>query len=168
MEDETIEVYRFYDKDGNLLYVGQTAWFEERRRSHQLTKTWADEIDNVTIEEFPTRAKALKAEAKAISTENPKYNYAGKHTKLIQNLVPTGPELLTILEKVEIELEEVLKLLAFMCEEAGGVVPWSSSNKIHHGYVYAVLRLGLCPSPRLLKAMKVKYMMRWEKIDDAA
>ena len=47
-----------------------------RITQHKRDKEWFSEISNITVEHFDTREKALDAEAKAIKTENPKYNLA--------------------------------------------------------------------------------------------
>ena len=68
-------LYRFWDDD-NLLYVGISLNVFARITQHKRDKDWFQEISNITVEHFDTREKALDAEAKAIKTENPKYNLA--------------------------------------------------------------------------------------------
>ena len=68
-------LYRFWDDD-NLLYVGISLNVFARITQHKRDKDWFQEISNITVEHFDTREKALDAEAKAINTENPKYNLA--------------------------------------------------------------------------------------------
>ena len=68
-------LYRFWDDD-NLLYVGISLNVFARITQHKRDKDWFQEISNITVEHFDTREKALDAEAKAIKTEDPKYNLA--------------------------------------------------------------------------------------------
>ena len=68
-------LYRFWNDD-ELLYVGISLNVFARITQHKRDKEWFSEISNITVEHFDTREKALDAEAKAIKTENPKYNLA--------------------------------------------------------------------------------------------
>lgn len=68
-------LYRFWN-DENLLYVGISLNVFARITQHKRDKVWFAEITNITVEHFDTREKALDAEAKAIKTEDPKYNLA--------------------------------------------------------------------------------------------
>ncbi len=70
------KLYRHFDKDGALLYVGISTNVVVRLSQHSKYSHWFDEITNITIESYPTRDDALDAETKAIQTENPKYNIA--------------------------------------------------------------------------------------------
>lgn len=73
-------LYRFWDADGQLLYVGETNDPMRRWREHQQTKPWFCEVVTFTRESFPTRETAKAAEADAIKTENPKYNIASRRS----------------------------------------------------------------------------------------
>jgi hypothetical protein len=68
------ELYRHFDASGRLLYVGIARDTMVRLGSHRLQSSWYDRVARVEIERFPTRSAALKAEAKAIRTENPECN----------------------------------------------------------------------------------------------
>jgi len=67
-------VYRMYDVDGRLLYVGQTSSMAERLRAHRTATPWFDEIACVTSVAVPDRASALAEEATTIREERPLYN----------------------------------------------------------------------------------------------
>lgn len=75
---EWTTVYRFYDEDWRLLYVGISKQIPMRLRSHNSEKPWWTDACTLTLEHYPTRHEALAAEAAAIVTENPVYNIAGK------------------------------------------------------------------------------------------
>lgn len=68
-------VYRFYDTDGALLYVGMTCDFDNRRAQH-LSKLWWDEVDEsrTVTEQHHTKDCAQMAEAVAIAREQPRHN----------------------------------------------------------------------------------------------
>jgi len=69
-------VYRFYDAEGRLLYVGVTYSPAMRFREHARRDWWADAVRN-TIVWHDRRADALAEEARAIATEGPLHNIAG-------------------------------------------------------------------------------------------
>jgi hypothetical protein len=78
LEEGETELYRHYDADGKLLYVGISLSAVIRLAAHKETSEWFNKIVQVKIERFPTRKMALVAEQAAILTENPEYNIAGK------------------------------------------------------------------------------------------
>ena len=67
-------LYRHFDKEGNLLYVGISLNALTRLGQHSAYSTWYKSIANVTIEHFETREDALHAETKAIIKEKPAHN----------------------------------------------------------------------------------------------
>ena len=68
------DLYRHYDKDNNLLYVGISLNPVIRLMQHRVGSGWYEDIQNITIERFDTEQQARDAERDAIQTENPKYN----------------------------------------------------------------------------------------------
>lgn len=71
---ERTAVYRIYDTDGALLYVGVSADFGYRWTAHARTQPWWQDVGRQTIEWHESRAAALAAEAAAIEAEKPKHN----------------------------------------------------------------------------------------------
>lgn len=69
-------LYRHFDANGQLLYVGISLSALKRLSQHNSQSRWADQIANVTIETFPTRDSALAAEREAIISERPIHNRA--------------------------------------------------------------------------------------------
>jgi integrase/predicted GIY-YIG superfamily endonuclease len=67
-------VYRAFDEDGGLLYVGYSADVRRRIDRHRADSRWFEFAAHFTFEDFPTQRMALQAEAKAIRTEMPEYN----------------------------------------------------------------------------------------------
>lgn len=67
-------LYRFFDKDDVLLYVGvtQQAWW--RWQTHRASTNWWTSTHHVTLEHFEYREQALAAEKHAIKTERPVFN----------------------------------------------------------------------------------------------
>jgi hypothetical protein len=66
-------LYRHFDADGNLLYVGISLSALTRLYAHGKA-AWYNDIKNVTIENYPTKRMALDAEKNAIKTEKPMHN----------------------------------------------------------------------------------------------
>lgn len=67
-------LYRLWDQEGTLLYVGVTVNPFNRPWMHRSQKAWGAEIHRDTLEEFPSKEAALVAEREAIIREKPKYN----------------------------------------------------------------------------------------------
>ena len=70
-------VYRLYDRDGALLYVGSTQDLPNRLRGHLYgspAKPYQALIDHWTYEPFGSHDEALTAEARAIIAEQPLFN----------------------------------------------------------------------------------------------
>lgn len=72
--DSRTAVYRFFDAEDVLLYVGMTGNMIERLEGHDYEKAWRTSIDHVTVTWHPTRADAHGAEREAIRSENPLHN----------------------------------------------------------------------------------------------
>ena len=68
------ELYRYFDKDNNLLYVGISYDSLKRKKSHMASAKWKDLYRSMTMEVFETRELALAAEKNAIIEENPWFN----------------------------------------------------------------------------------------------
>jgi hypothetical protein len=68
------KLYRHFDKDGRLLYVGVSLSAIVRLASHKQASEWFDQVTTVIIETLPTREAALIAEKLAIQNEKPLYN----------------------------------------------------------------------------------------------
>jgi predicted GIY-YIG superfamily endonuclease len=88
-------LYRFYDSDSKLLYVGISSNWQARLKQHYKDSQFHSEATLITIERYGTRAEVEAAEKLAIETELPKYNKAfnpnfedpAKHLTKIKNWV---------------------------------------------------------------------------------
>jgi predicted GIY-YIG superfamily endonuclease len=74
--DRRRSVYRCYDADDMLLYVGCTGQsVEQRLRQHAARgAAWVPLVKRVTVEEQPTPSEGHAAEFAAIRQERPIYN----------------------------------------------------------------------------------------------
>lgn len=68
------ELYRHFDKDGRLVYVGISNSALLRTSNHRDLSRWFDQVVRIEIERYPTRAAALIAEEAAVTNEKPAYN----------------------------------------------------------------------------------------------
>jgi hypothetical protein len=74
-------VYRLYNDQGELLYVGCTSLGAHRWVEHAGVQPWWADVSTVRVEHYPTRDDALLAEKTWIRNGNPKHNtmrYDGK------------------------------------------------------------------------------------------
>jgi predicted GIY-YIG superfamily endonuclease len=69
-------LYRFFNAQNELLYVGITNNPFNRFSGHSSDKSWFSEISHATLEHYQNRAAVDRAETNAIKSENPKYNIA--------------------------------------------------------------------------------------------
>lgn len=88
-------LYRYFDADDQLLYIGITGDLAVREVSHIRDSSWMEFAARSTIERYPTRRDALDAERDAIETERPLFNVThneGPDTmrRLVEYLVGQG------------------------------------------------------------------------------
>ncbi|MFD7554127.1 GIY-YIG nuclease family protein [Streptomyces sp. NPDC059835] len=74
----TTALYRVFDSDDRLLYVGISNYPATRLDAHRRGAPWGSEMARHTLEEFPTRRQAAFAESEAINIERPLYNKQGR------------------------------------------------------------------------------------------
>lgn len=92
-EDRETTLYRHFDGEGILLYVGIAYDAYNRWRQHQDHSAWTPEVRRTTYDLFPTREAALTAEREAIQAECPKYNIKmnGRRLEIEQPRIPETP-----------------------------------------------------------------------------
>lgn len=66
-------LYRFFDAEGTLLYVGLTHRLNDRLTAHKRQKAW-DQVARIDVEHFADRFEAELAEVRAIREESPAWN----------------------------------------------------------------------------------------------
>lgn len=69
-------VYRLYDANGTLLYIGSAYDADQRCKEHA-KQPWWPEVARRTEQQFPNRGHAYTEELKAIAVEGSKYNVMG-------------------------------------------------------------------------------------------
>lgn len=68
------DLYRAFDQNGTLLYVGISLDTLRRLTQHRTSSAWFSDYRRLTRETFATREIALAKEAEAIRTERPVWN----------------------------------------------------------------------------------------------
>lgn len=76
MPAKPLVLYRLFDAEDNLLYIGITNSPLTRFSSHQADKAWFRRVVRSTMVQFATRQELEAAEIVAIRAEKPKYNVA--------------------------------------------------------------------------------------------
>lgn len=74
MKSQRHVLYRFYNADDELLYVGITNNPASRFRVHEGSKQWWDEVDRIELKRYGSREELDAAERLAIRHEKPRYN----------------------------------------------------------------------------------------------
>ena len=69
-------IYRHYDAEGRLLYVGKSVQPLNRQQQHEVEAHWFHHIVKIEIEWFDFTADMDVAERHAIATESPIFNLA--------------------------------------------------------------------------------------------
>lgn len=84
-------LYRHFDANGVLLYVGVSVNALKRLSQHRDNSHWFDAIASVTIQKYETREQVLDAEREAVINEKPLHNI--KLTKCVTKLTPHQAEI---------------------------------------------------------------------------
>ena len=73
-----LTIYRHFDKDNNLLYIGRSINPLRRLYQHKKSSDWFSDVYTVTMERFDCFDDMVNAEIKAIIEEKPLYNIQHK------------------------------------------------------------------------------------------
>ena len=79
MEPRPTALYRLYDADGALLYIGFSTDPTRRWKEHRKEMLWWPEVARKDVEWLPVsdEPEVRHTEVSAIRTENPRYNKTG-------------------------------------------------------------------------------------------
>lgn len=87
---ERTSVYRLYNANDQLLYVGIAKRFGSRWEQHANAQSWWGQVDHQTVRWCASREDALLAEKRAINEEMPVYNKVGSPWEAIAKDDGTG------------------------------------------------------------------------------
>lgn len=79
-------IYRHFDREGTLLYIGTTANLFQRMLGHSRNSHWHDQIATITLEHCSSKKEAFRLEAEAIYKESPLFNVRSQDPKSIEEL----------------------------------------------------------------------------------
>lgn len=112
-------VYRAFNHDGTLLYVGISQDYKRRiNRGHYKTAAWYDEADTWVIAAYGDRDSAQAAEAWAISHEGPWHNYTREQRYLPSDL-PEPVETFPFRPSNRVQNKRFTPKIAWMVAEHG-------------------------------------------------
>ena len=74
VRDGATDLYRFFDANDRLLYVGISFSAVARASQHRSEKDWWSDVARMDVEHLPSRAAAEQAERDAIRAESPLHN----------------------------------------------------------------------------------------------
>lgn len=99
MAEET-GVYRIFNADGVLLYVGMSVSPETRFADHRTCKSWMQEAHRYETRWYGTREEAEQEEQRAIRIEQPRHNSVHRALRR-REVVPSRPGAYTVAEIAE-------------------------------------------------------------------
>jgi predicted GIY-YIG superfamily endonuclease len=88
---EPTALYRLFDADGELLYVGISGNPSQRLKRHEWLQPWWFQVDSHTLDWKDSRQEAAEAERLAIRAELPRWNREHMPDSLIQREYPERP-----------------------------------------------------------------------------
>lgn len=112
-------VYRLFDAQGQLLYIGTTADPQERWAQHGRERLWWSSVVRATVEWYDTRTEALAVEREAIRSECPLHNDKATEREAVfphAQMHGTTPE--TLLRRAATEHRKALDKLAITVDRA--------------------------------------------------
>lgn len=86
-------LYRFFDSENRLLYVGITNLWYQRFHQHEKDSGWFASAASCTFTKYPDRESVIAAELEAIQTESPLFNKANnpKHESAVDHFQKFKP-----------------------------------------------------------------------------
>jgi predicted GIY-YIG superfamily endonuclease len=91
MWDKPTDLYRHYDADDRLLYVGISLDAFSRLRQHKGASGWTSDAVTMRTVRYPNRSEALEAESQAIIDEKPLWNIMGAESSEYREKETTRP-----------------------------------------------------------------------------
>lgn len=93
-------LYRLFDEDGQLLYVGRTNDLRRRFDRHSRAQTWWPTVARSEVETFPDFTSLCAAEKDAIITDRPLHNVIYNGRAVVSHDGEPAPAYLTISDRV--------------------------------------------------------------------
>lgn len=106
-QDKPTALYRLYDAEGSLLYIGITYDLSKRWTSHSYEKTWWHLVTRKEHQWFEDRTQAEEAEKAAVAAEHPRYDAThrlGAGAKKYPRVDYSDPEEEIVLEQIRSDI----------------------------------------------------------------
>jgi excinuclease UvrABC nuclease subunit len=127
----TTDLYRLYDAEGTLLYVGISKSAMTRMKQHAKEKHWWLEVCRIEIEHvLGGRSDAEIVERRAIETERPKYNVMYNSPRYLP--LPVKQEPLTKAQMAERAQEQLEHLVDFQSRKREQILRINADIKREH------------------------------------
>lgn len=139
-------LYRMYDQDECLLYIGVSSRVMTRLGEHWHTKSWVPEISKITIEKYKTRSALEDAESIAIRLEKPKHNIA--MSKFVER--PS-----VIIRKRRQRLFFSTALSNYVNSTGKTWFDCAYELGVHHTAISRWKNAKFCPGPKMLKKIEI-------------
>lgn len=114
--DDKTTLYRAYDSEENLIYVGISCWLPDRIKAHQRHSGWHDHAAKILLDHFDSRDEALAAEKKYIEEQAPAFNVAhnpnaqpARRTTLHRYEYSPSPEEIALGEEMDSIIAGIIK-----------------------------------------------------------
>lgn len=107
-------VYKHYDSDGNLIYVGVTGNALTRIRTHIRDSRWFDLVNEIKIEKFDNADAAIAREKQLIEENKPVFNSANNPRMLSVKLEASASCGVTIDFRQFLEKASVLEAMEML------------------------------------------------------
>lgn len=104
-----MQLYRYYNSSGDLLYVGKSLDAVTRLAQHKDRAPWFTQIARIEIEHYESETECSKAERLAIRREHPLYNKAF-YDFLSNPDAPPGLSVSSLANYLKVEEEFLQKL----------------------------------------------------------
>lgn len=138
----TTTLYRHFDSEDRLLYVGISRDPFQRLGTHANTRSWADRVARMTMAQFDTAEAALAAERAAIQNERPQFNVA--HADREPSM--TSKQYREALAKLGLTQGEAAEFFGASIRTANGYAAGRPIPETTAKLLRLMLRLGLDPS----------------------
>jgi predicted GIY-YIG superfamily endonuclease len=103
-------LYRYFDENDRLLYVGITKNQFQRFQSHAFNTKWVELIHKATFEHYFSRSEVRQAEIAAIAAENPMFNIQGvaaDHPGSAKHLFDWSDHILLAMKSLDDETDDL-------------------------------------------------------------
>lgn len=164
-------LYRHFDANGDLLYVGTSLSAVKRLGQHKYNSVWFSQIARVDIEMFESRNLALQAEEIAIKSEFPLYNVIYARQPLSEPDPDREAKILKMIEDAYDGVEYAVDGLEFFGEKKMDIlrnmalitIRGASIKNLFNGRVYSGRMLG----EAVLDSLAADARLKRDRIDKA-